>query len=89
MHLINVKTLDLERFVGSAVPPYAILSHTWGDSEVSFQDLSAVDKAKIKKKDGYKKIRYTCHQAFFDGLEYAWIDTCKYAEFTRWLGRVS
>ncbi|KAI1865370.1 uncharacterized protein JN550_008418 [Neoarthrinium moseri] len=36
MRLINVRTLEFEEFVGRDKPPYAILSHTWEDREVSF-----------------------------------------------------
>ncbi|KAF4876063.1 Vegetative incompatibility protein HET-E-1 [Colletotrichum siamense] len=39
MRLINVDTLELEEFFDENIPEYAILSHTWGREEVSFQDL--------------------------------------------------
>ncbi|KAF4931234.1 Vegetative incompatibility protein HET-E-1 [Colletotrichum viniferum] len=39
MRLINVNTLELEEFFDENIPEYAILSHTWGREEVSFQDL--------------------------------------------------
>lgn len=39
MRLIDVETLELKEFVDDNIPPYAILSHTWGQEEVSFQDL--------------------------------------------------
>ena len=39
MRLINVKTGALEEFSAANIPKYAILSHTWGDDEVTFQDL--------------------------------------------------
>ncbi|KAF7533283.1 hypothetical protein G7054_g7211 [Neopestalotiopsis clavispora] len=35
MRLINSHSLELEEFVDA--PPYAILSHTWGEEEVTFQ----------------------------------------------------
>jgi hypothetical protein len=57
----------------SDVPAYAILSHTWGKEEVSFQDMEAsggIGKA------GWKKIEFCAKQAAADGLEYFWIDTC-------------
>ena len=47
MRLIHVETLTLKEFSESSVPPYAILSHTWEDGEVSFQvmqDLTAKSK---------------------------------------------
>jgi hypothetical protein len=42
MRLLNAKTLQLESFDrGDSLPPYAILSHTWGEEEVLFDDLHA------------------------------------------------
>jgi hypothetical protein len=57
------------------IPPYAILSHTWGADaeEVTFEDLTnstGTDKA------GYKKINFCAEQAGKDDLQYFWIDTC-------------
>jgi hypothetical protein len=37
MRLLNTTSLGLFEFFGDQVPPYAILSHTWEDEEVSFQ----------------------------------------------------
>ncbi|POR32995.1 HET domain containing protein [Tolypocladium paradoxum] len=41
MRLLNVYTLRLKTFLGTEedVPPYAILSHTWDKSEVTFEDM--------------------------------------------------
>lgn len=57
------------------IPQYAILSHTWGpdDEEVTFEDLA---KGTGGNKDGYKKIKFCGEQAWKDGLQYFWIDTC-------------
>ena len=57
------------------LPPYAILSHTWGldVDEVTFEDLA---RNAGKDKPGYKKIRFCKEQARQDGLKYFWIDTC-------------
>ena len=62
-------------FVGDDVPPYAILSHTWGTDaeEVSFQDLKS---GAGENKAGYNKIRFCGDQAWRDGLRYFWVDTC-------------
>jgi hypothetical protein len=57
----------------SDVPTYAILSHTWGEEEVSFQDMEA---GAGMRKAGWKKIEFCAKQAAADGLEYFWIDTC-------------
>jgi hypothetical protein len=57
------------------VPPYAILSHTWGADaeEVSFEDLA---NGEGETKLGYEKIRFCGEQAQQDGLQHFWIDTC-------------
>ncbi|KAK4656868.1 HNWD NOD-like receptor pc15 [Podospora pseudocomata] len=55
------------------VPPYAILSHTWGDEEVSFEDVTDGTR---KNKRGYSKIQFCGDQAGRDGLKFFWIDTC-------------
>ncbi|EUC41350.1 hypothetical protein COCMIDRAFT_8917 [Bipolaris oryzae ATCC 44560] len=65
----------MERFSDGLAPPYAILSHTWGqdNDEVTFADI--VD-GKGKDKAGYKKIYFCDIQAQSDSLQYFWIDTC-------------
>ena len=42
------------KFPDDSIPPYAILSHTWGDDEVLFKDLT---DGTGNKKAGYDKIR--------------------------------
>ena len=74
MRLINAETYRLEEFFGRPAPPYAILSHTWGDDEVFLSDMD--DPATAQKKDGFAKIEYCCRQAGKDGLDWAWVDTC-------------
>jgi hypothetical protein len=74
MRLINTKTLQLKHFESEAIrPQYAILSHCWGQEEISLQEMVAgPDKAK----NGYKKIEGACKQASNDGHLWIWIDTC-------------
>ena len=57
------------------IPPYAILSHTWGEDseEVTFADI---EKRQGKEKAGYKKIKFCGEQARKDRYEYFWVDTC-------------
>ncbi|THV00334.1 hypothetical protein K435DRAFT_818340 [Dendrothele bispora CBS 962.96] len=62
MRLINTMTLQVVEFLGIDVPPYAILSHTWGDEEVTFP--------------GFIKILKSCELARRDGFEYIWNNTC-------------
>ncbi|KAE9368292.1 HET-domain-containing protein [Stipitochalara longipes BDJ] len=75
MRLIHSTALKLHEFVGSQIPPYAILSHTWGEEEVSFQDLQS-NVSEIREKKGFNKIKQCCRIAAEDGFEYAWVDTC-------------
>jgi hypothetical protein len=66
-------SLVFREFIGSPVPAYAILSHTWGKEEVSFQEAEA---GTGKHKAGWKKIDFCAKQAGGDGLRYIWVDTC-------------
>ncbi|KAL8926126.1 MAG: hypothetical protein Q9172_001913 [Xanthocarpia lactea] len=72
MWLLNTETLKLQDFFGD-LPPYAILSHTWADGEVSFQ---VIGNDVARDMPGYEKIRRSCAFARFQGYEYIWIDTC-------------
>ncbi|RDI82296.1 hypothetical protein Vi05172_g7732 [Venturia inaequalis] len=75
MWLLNTTTLTLVHFMDDRQLKgrYAILSHTWGVEEVSFDEMH-LESAKAKV--GYQKILKTCHQAVKDKLKYAWVDTC-------------
>ncbi|KAK3329285.1 hypothetical protein B0H66DRAFT_634487 [Apodospora peruviana] len=44
MRLLNVDTLEVDEFFGVDIPPYAIVSHTWGREEVTFSEIGAVSK---------------------------------------------
>jgi hypothetical protein len=61
------------------IPPYAILSHTWGEQEVIFDDLKSLDNTNdvgLEKEACWDKIRFCARQAERDGLNYFWVDTC-------------
>lgn len=75
LRLDQVDRLGLHEFIGKSIPPYAILSHTWGpdNEEISFKDLT---EGTGKDKAGLKKILFCADQAAEDGLEYFWVDTC-------------
>ncbi|THU96036.1 HET-domain-containing protein [Dendrothele bispora CBS 962.96] len=83
MRLINTTTLQVVEFLSIDIPPYAILSHTWGSEEVTFRDMVlrtgdlAVEASKrIEQKAGFIKIQRSCEIAKRDGFEYIWNDTC-------------
>ena len=73
MRLLDNKTLKIHEFFGSEIPPYAILSHTWSQDEVSFQEMQ---QGTAQSKAGFQKIRRCCETAAADGFEYSWVDTC-------------
>jgi hypothetical protein len=80
MRLLHTTTKQL-RTCYQDFPPYAILSHTWGEQEITLQELGVVtanDKAvdSIKGKSGWKKIEIFCEVARGKGFDYAWVDTC-------------
>jgi hypothetical protein len=72
-----ITSLVLHEFVGANIPPYTILSHTWGpaEEEVSFRDMRQ-DRDAAVKKAGYSKIQKCCLKASQEGHQYVWIDTC-------------
>jgi hypothetical protein len=78
MRLLELRddgAFDLTKDLVDEIPPYAILSHTWGgdDEEVTFKDFT---EGSQKAKFGYRKIQFCAKQASCDGLHYIWIDTC-------------
>ncbi|KAF2268798.1 HET-domain-containing protein [Lojkania enalia] len=79
MRLLQLKKdggFSLVERIGRNVPPYAILSHTWGandDDEVNFKDLV---QGTGTSKPGYDKLRFCYKQATKDSIDYVWIDTC-------------
>lgn len=77
MWLLNTDTLELSEFIGTLVPPYAILSHTWGLEEVSFVEMKKPKyRERIKQKAGFSKIEGCCTRAKQDGYTWVWVDTC-------------
>jgi len=81
MRLLRFKPdgqLTITEFFGDDIPPYIILSHTWGppDEEVTFKDIV---EGKGNLKPGYRKINFCgtwVNENARVGLEYFWIDSC-------------
>lgn len=77
MKLINVHSRKIHEFIADDdIEPYAILSHTWGDGEVSFDDFQSLPDEALRAKAGHQKIDQCCLQAAVDGYDWAWVDTC-------------
>ncbi|KAI1148365.1 heterokaryon incompatibility protein-domain-containing protein [Nemania diffusa] len=84
MRLININTLELDEFIGTPenpIPPYVILSHTWGDDEVTYSEMMNPTSTTLEK-EGYIKIkRFAATVALWTAsgsraVEYVWVDTC-------------
>ncbi|CAK4033478.1 DASH complex subunit ask1 [Lecanosticta acicola] len=80
MHLLQLSDsgeLRLTTHDGRKLPPYAILSHTWGPDgdEVTFDDVKRRPE-EAKSKPGYAKIDFCAQQAKKGDLKHFWIDTC-------------
>lgn len=74
MRLLHVSTLQPRSFELRDAPVYAILSHTWGEEEISFRDLT--ERANDRNRVGWKKILSMCEVCKSKGLNWVWIDTC-------------
>ncbi len=77
--LMNTTTLKLELFNEQRIPKYAILSHTWADEEILYDEMIRINGESSPpaiQKSGYLKIGGTCDKTRSHGFEYAWIDTC-------------
>jgi hypothetical protein len=72
MWLLNTTVIRLHRFFENT-PDYVILSHTWGNGKVAFEDI---DQPHASIMAGYTKITGCCRLALKDGFKWAWIDTC-------------
>jgi hypothetical protein len=75
LKLDSAGKLSLTKDLLDDIPPYAILSHTWGadEDEVTFSDL---ENRSYQSKAGHAKLRFCGEQASKDGIEYFWVDTC-------------
>ena len=88
MRLLRTKTLEFEDFLDSQLPMYAILSHRWGEHEVSYKEmrgfqkeyLAATNEERYKAAEasglGMAKIKNFCQKASSNGFDWGWIDTC-------------
>lgn len=84
MRLLNAHTLRFEEFHADH-PQYAILSHTWGDAEVTLQEMLRLQSSDpesdpaistVLRKSGYEKMLRCAERARLDGIDYFWADTC-------------
>jgi hypothetical protein len=83
MRLLHTTQIKLIEVYGEHVPPYAVLSHTWGDEEVTLQDLLELSRGHGQWTDSlvlsmqrFDKIRRCAEVARRENMQYIWIDTC-------------
>ncbi len=67
--------LSLTNHDCNKLPPYPILSHTWGEDEdeVTFHD---VQNGLAKSKPGYAKVLFCGLRAKENDLKHIWVDSC-------------
>ena len=70
---IPTQEVHFEEFFDNEIPKYAILSHRWGNDEVSFKELR---KGQAFDGSDLSKIKEFCDKAAEHGFEWAWVDTC-------------
>lgn len=71
MRLLNTGNFEIKEFTDYDFHDndlkYAILSHTWDEGEVTFQDMNGTD---AKNKNGYAKLEQCCSVAKDNGFQY-------------------
>ncbi|KAJ3548062.1 hypothetical protein NM208_g1198 [Fusarium decemcellulare] len=76
MRLLQVESREIVEFITDHVPPYAILSHTWGEQEITMANWNSMEEVELRELRGYAKIQFSLDQATKDGLGWVWVDTC-------------
>ncbi|KAI0549931.1 HET-domain-containing protein [Xylaria curta] len=76
MRLLDTTTLKLRTFKDDEKPRYAILSHTWGDDEVLFEDIQYKSIEQWMNKAGSYKVIKSAQICAKHGIAYIWIDAC-------------
>lgn len=82
IRLLRTDTLEIEQFGFGQIPKYAILSHRWGEYELTLQDVNSLIWTKrgfendIPKIEAFKKVKNCCARAKLDSFRYVWIDSC-------------
>jgi hypothetical protein len=73
MHLLNVHSKALISVV-DPIPKYVILSHTWGNDEITYEKILGATVEPDSAR--WAKINGACQQAQEHEFDYIWIDTC-------------
>ncbi|KAL8651632.1 MAG: hypothetical protein Q9226_004613 [Calogaya cf. arnoldii] len=73
MRLLHAERLEFEEFFDTQIPPYLILSHRWGEKEISYKQMN---KKRAEEGPGLSKILGFCKLALEKNHTWVWIDTC-------------
>lgn len=73
MRLLHAERLEFDDFFDTQIPPYLILSHRWGEKEVSYQQMH---KKRATESPGFTKILKFCTLALEKRYTWVWVDTC-------------
>lgn len=75
MRLLHCETLEFKIFHDESVPGYVILSHTWGDQEVSYQEMRFLQRLLALPDDLKHDTAYVSILATAAGLDLSLNDT--------------
>lgn len=75
MRVLDTETLEFREFPDLPDKPYAILSHRWGSTEVTYKKYRK-SRDSIQRRAGYEKVVDFCRVARQRDFRYAWVDTC-------------
>jgi len=68
--LHDLPEVELKVFNNEELPPYAILSHTWGDEEISYQDQKFLQRLDVLPEQLRKNETYRAALEAAVGLEF-------------------
>lgn len=76
MRLLSTTNFRFHEFTGQEIPEYTILSHTWSEEEVLFDDMKDGIAGSHENKTGFSKVKQSCQTALGEKYDWIWIDTC-------------
>ncbi|KAK1854619.1 het domain protein [Colletotrichum chrysophilum] len=79
----DLESLHLVEFLGDPPDSYAILSHTWGSDEITFEQFNDLKSSTNRAEDGspsslsgYQKVKGAASLAKRQEFTYLWVHTC-------------
>lgn len=75
MRLLNATTLEFKWFSDEALPPYVILSHTWGNEEINYQEQKYLQTIANLPDHLRENELYTAALAAVAGIDHSMMDS--------------